>query len=146
MNLLPSPNLEFKWYLNGKAVSGQDDDSVSPTLVIPSLQRTDLGFYSLKFTLNDDSYFSPTIEIQVNSEGQTKVLARNKLADAAQSGLTGGLMLDYNGTQIFNTTNAVVDPNAPLVCGVAPGATYWFSYQAPTNGLMSIDTTNSSFP
>jgi hypothetical protein len=29
---------------------------------------------------------------------------------------------------------------------VAPGATYWFSYQAPTNGLMTIDTGNSSFP
>ena len=115
-------------------------------MVIPNLQRTDLGFYSLKFTLNDDSYFSSAIEIQVNSEGQTKVLARNKLTDAAQSGLTGGVMLGYNGTQIFNTTNAVVDPNAPFVCGLAPGAAYWFAYQAPTNGLMSIDTTNSSFP
>jgi hypothetical protein len=154
INLMPSPNLGFKWYLNGSAVSGQDDDSTDPTLIIPSLQRTNLGLYALKFFLNDDSFFSSAIEIQVNSEGQPNVLARNKLADAAlsglnanaaQSGLSGGVMLGYNGTQIFNTTNAVVDTNAPLICGVAPGAAYWFSYQAPTNGIMTIDTGNSSF-
>jgi hypothetical protein len=153
MNLLPSPNLGFKWYLNGHPISESDDDSTNPTLVIPSLQRTNLGLYSLKFFLNDDSFFSSAIEIQVNSEGQPKVLARNKLADAAlsglspnaTSGLSSGVMLGYNGTQIFNTTNAIVDTNAPLVCGVAPGAAYWFSYQAPTNGIMTIDTSNSSF-
>ena len=146
VNLLPSPNLEFKWYLNGSPVSGQDDDSTDPTLVIPNLQRTNLGFYALKLYLNDGSFFSSPIEVQVNSEGLPKVLARNKFADAAQSGLIGGLMLGYNGTQIFNTTNAIVDPNAPFLCGVAPGAAYWFSYQAPTNGIMTIDTGNSSFP
>jgi hypothetical protein len=32
-----------------------------------------------------------------------------------------------------------------LICGVPPGAAYWFSYQAPTNGIMSIDTSNSTF-
>ncbi len=143
INVLPSPNLQFLWYLNGAPVAGQDDDYVSPTLVIPSLQRTNLGFYALKFFLNDDSFFSPSIEIQANSEGLARVLARNKLADAALSGLSGGLMLGYNGTQIFNTTNAVVDTNAPLICGVPPGPAYWFSYQAPTNGSMSIDTSNS---
>jgi len=146
VNLMPSPSLQFKWYLNGNPVSGQDDDSMDPTLVIPNLQRTNLGLYALKFYLNDDSFFSSAIEIQVNSEGQSKVLARNKLPDAALSGLTGGVVLGYNGTQIFNTTNAVMDPNAPLICGVAPGAAYWFSYQAPTNGIMTIDTGNSSFP
>jgi hypothetical protein len=152
--LVPSPNLQFLWFLNGAPVAGQDDDSTAPTLVIPSLQRTNLGLYSLKFYLNDDSFFSSTIEIQVNSEGQSQVLARNKLPDAAQSGLVarggqtglgGGVILGYNGTQIFNTSSAIVDPNAPLVCGVAPGAAYWFAYQAPTNGLMTLTTSNSSF-
>lgn len=145
INLLPSPDLQFKWYLNGAPISDQNDDSIDPTLVIPSLQRTNLGLYALKLYLNDDSFFSSAIEIQVNSEGQSKVLARNKLADAARSGLTGGVMLGYNGTQIFTTTNAIVDTNAPAICGVPPGAAYWFSYQAPTNGIMTIDTGNSSF-
>ena len=155
INLMPSPNLSFRWFLNGSAVAGQDDDSTNPTLVIPNLQRTNLGLYALKFYLDDDSFFSSAIEIQVNSEGLPAVLARNKPADAVQSGLVAktspsgggsGVMLGYNGTQIFNTTNAVVDTNAPLICGVAPGAAYWFSYKAPTNGLMKVDTGNSSFP
>lgn len=145
INLLPSPNLQFKWFLNGSPVSGQDDDSTAPTLVIPSLQRTNLGLYSLQFSLNDDSFFSSTVEIQVNSEGQSGVLARNKLGDAVRSGLRGGVMLGYNGMQIFDTTSAIVDPNAPLICGVPPGAAYWFSYQAPANGLMTISTGGSSF-
>lgn len=145
IKLRPSPNLQYNWYLNGSPVSGQDDDFTSPTLLIPNLQETNLGFYSLKFELNDDHFFSSAIEVQVNSEGLKKVLARNKLPDAAASGLSGGLMLGYNGTQIFNTTNAIVDPNAPAICGEAPGAAYWFSYQAPTNGLMTIDTSNSAF-
>ena len=155
MNLVPSPKLNFRWYLNGSPVAGQDDDSTDPTLIIPSLQRTNLGFYSLKFYLDDDSFFSSAVEIQVNSEGQPDVLARNKIADAALSGMgasaasqgaKSGVVLGYNGTQIFNTTNAVVDTNAPMVCGVAPGAAYWFSYQAPTNGIMTVDTIGSSFP
>jgi hypothetical protein len=146
INLVSSPNLQFLWFLNGSPVAGQDDDSISPTLVIPSLKSTDLGFYSLKFYLNDDSFFSSSIEVQVNSEGQKGVLARYKMADAAQSGLIGGFMLGYNGTQIFNTTNSIVDTNAPAICGVPPGPAYWFSYKAPASGLMTISTTNSTFP
>ncbi len=142
--------VDLQWYLNGNQIS----DAGEPTLVIPSLQRTNLGLYSLRFSLDDDSFFSSTIEIEVNSEGQPAVLARNKIADAALSGLTpkalqgglsGGVVIGYHGTQIFNTTNAVVDANAPRICGVPPGAAYWFYYQAPTNGVMTIDTGNSSF-
>jgi len=160
LNLVPTTaHMDLQWYLNGNRIS----DASDPTLVVYSLQRTNLGLYSLKINLNDDSFFSSAVEIQVNSEGQSGVLARYKIADAAQSGLSSGsgggppgpgptpgpvtgVVLGYNGTQIFNTTTAVVDPTAPPVCGVAPGAAYWFSYQAPTNGTMTIDTGGSSFP
>jgi len=144
-NIVPVPHMELEWYLNGSPVPDDNNTVSSPTLVIPSLQRTDLGFYSLKFTLDDDSFFSPAIEIQINTEGQNKVLARNKIADAAQSGLGNGVMLGYNGTQIFNTSSAIVDPSAPTICGVPPGAAYWFSYQAPAAGLMTLNTSGSSF-
>jgi hypothetical protein len=166
MNTIPTTSfVDLQWYLNGQRIFEAND----PTLVIRSLDRTNLGFYSLKFQLADDSFFSGAVEIQVNSEGQSGVLARYKIADAAQSGLGSGgggslvfggklpglspapslgsgVVIGYNGTQIFNTTNAIVDTNAPLVCGVAPGAAYWFSYQAPTNGTLTVDTTGSAFP
>ena len=145
VNFIPtSAHMDLQWYFNGKPVMDADQ----PTLVIRSLQTTNLGFYSLKFTLDDDGFFSAPIEIQVNSEGQQRVLARYKIADAVASGLTpdttaSGVNIGYNGTQIYNTTNAIVDPTAPLICGVPPGAAYWFAYTAPTNGLMSVDTSGS---
>jgi hypothetical protein len=135
--------VDLQWYCNGNPVN----DATSPTLVIPNLQTNNVGFYSLQFELADDTFSSSAIEIQVNSEGQQNVLARNKIADAALSGLAAsaipGVTIGYNGTQIYNTTNAVVDPSAPLICGVPPGAAYWFSYTAPTNGVMSVDTGGS---
>lgn len=147
VNFIPTTaKLNLQWYLNGSPVNDADQ----PTLVIPHLQAINLGFYTLKFELNDDSFFSAPIEIQVNSEGQQTVLARYKIADAAASGLTpsvtSSVNIGYNGTQIYNTTNAIVDPTAPLICGVPPGAAYWFSYTAPTNGLMSVDTGGSAIP
>ena len=141
-------DLDMAWYLNGNRIT---DDSAGPTLIIPSLQATNLGFYSIRMELNDEDFFSAPVEIQVNSEGQSDVLARYKAADAAQSGLARklggnfGVTLGYNGTQIFNTTNSIYDPNAPAICGATGGAPYWFSYQAPTNGTMTVDTSGSSF-
>jgi hypothetical protein len=144
VNFIPTTShVDLQWYFNGNPVN----DATEPTLVIPNLQTNNLGFYSLSFELSDDTFFSSPIEIQVNSEGQRRVLARSKIFDAALSGLAPsaipGVTIGYNGTQIYNTTNAVVDPSAPLICGVPPGAAYWFSYTAPTNGLMSVDTSGS---
>jgi hypothetical protein len=137
-------DMNVTWYLNGHPVTG---DSASPTLVIPSLQRTNLGFYTVKLQLEDDSFYSTPVEVQVNSEGDQSVLARYKAADAGQSGLmhAHGVTLGFNGTQIFNTTNSILDTNAPSLCGAVGGAPYWFAYQAPTNGIMTVDTSGSSF-
>ena len=50
----------------------------------------------------------------------------------------------YNGTQAF-VTSAGKDPDEPNACGVIGGASYWFTYKPPTNGVISIDTAGSSF-
>ena len=169
MNFVPTgAYTELQWYLNGSQIN----DATFPSLVIPSLQKTNCGFYSVQVSLGDDNFFSSSIEVQVNSEGQSNVLARDKLLDASDSGLvangTGGsppqimsksalrpmglaasvsgVTLGYNGTQIYNTTNATLDPNEPPICGQTGGASYWFSYQAPDSGLMSIDTVGSAIP
>lgn len=158
IDLLNTSHLELKWFLNGTQLF----DKTDPTLVIASLQQTNLGFYNLQLKVNDDSFFSAPIEIQVNSEGLTHVLARNKLTDAAASGLTStsggnlvgsfkmfnltaGVIRGYSGTQIFNTGLATIDTNEPPHCGVTGGASYWFAYQAPTNGSLHVDTENSTF-
>ena len=147
VNFVPvAGQIDLQWYFDGNPVN----DATRPTLVIPNLQQTNLGFYSLEFELSDDNFASSPIEIQVNSEGQQNTLARYKIADAAQSGLVPSANSDvnigYNGTQIYNTTNAIADPAAPSICGVPPGAAYWFSYTAPATGLLSVDTGGSAIP
>ncbi len=153
LGIIPtSSHMDLRWYLNGQGISDAD----KPTLVIPSLQRTNLGFYSLKITLGDSSFFSSQVEVQANSEGTATVLAHDKIFDAAASGIGGsgpptpgaagnGVSLGYNGTQIYNTVNAVLDPSAPAICGQTNAPSYWFAYQAPVAGLMTVDTVGSDF-
>ena len=50
----------------------------------------------------------------------------------------------YNGTQTFVTAPGK-DPAEPNACGVIGGASYWFSYQPPTNGIATFDTKNTTF-
>ena len=50
----------------------------------------------------------------------------------------------YNGTQTF-VTSPGKDPDEPNACGVIGGASYWFTYRPPTNGMVSIDTAGSTF-
>ena len=50
----------------------------------------------------------------------------------------------YNGTQSF-VTSVGKDPDEPNACGVVGGSTYWFTYQPPTNAIVTIDTFGSSF-
>jgi len=110
------------------------------------------------------------VEIQINSDGSTNTLAQDKLLDSQTTPLIGedgngsgsgnlllvskalrfnanaiGVVLGYNGSQVFNTTFATTDPAEPPHCGVTGGASYWLMYQPPTNGTMTLDTVGSSY-
>lgn len=50
----------------------------------------------------------------------------------------------YNGTQTFVTAPGK-DPAEPSACGVIGGASYWFTYQPPTNGIATFDTKGTAF-
>ncbi len=51
----------------------------------------------------------------------------------------------FTGSQVFSTYGSTTDPGEPIHCGVPGGASEWFIYQAPTNGLLVIDTFGSTF-
>src|SRR5207247_159841 len=53
-------------------------------------------------------------------------------------------VMGYSGTQIFSTYPGK-DPGEPNHCGVVGGSSYWLSWQAPAGGLMSINTSGSSY-
>ena len=169
VNFETSPDARLQWRFNGDSFGEE-----GPTLFIPSLQLTNVGRYSLRVRIGDNRFETTPVEIQVNSEGQTNALARDKFLDALDSRLTpddhgsggdgavatgplivaaagqlfganSGLSRGFNGTQIFNTTYATPDPNEPQHCGVTGGASYWFAYEAPTNGTLHVDTIGSGY-
>ena len=148
-------NLEMNWNFNGMNL----DEYEEPSLIIKNFQATNAGTYRLRLVVGDTRFFSAPVEVQINSEGQTNALARNKIEDAQNSGITPGggspnlkraklageVARGYNGSQVFNTTYATRDPLEPQHCGVAGGPTYWFSYQPPDNGILSLNTDGSSY-
>lgn len=159
VNFQPTDSVELEWLFNN-----EDMEVHTTNLVISGFSPANVGQYRLSFKANSVRLLSNPIEIQINSEGQITTLARNKPEDAvtapligqtaARSGSSGGratmdgpvgVARGYNGTQIFSTTYASRDPNEPIPCGVAGGASYWFAYQPPTNGLARINTDGSSY-
>jgi len=151
------PHLEMNWNFNGTNLDEYDQ----PSLTIRNFQDTNAGTYRLRLVVGDTRFYSPPVEVQINSEGQTNALARNKIEDAQMSGLTpvdgsgnikvksaklgGGVTRGYNGSQVFNTTYATRDPLEPQHCGIPGGPTYWFSYQPPDNGILFLNTDGSSY-
>lgn len=152
---------EFRWFRDGVPI----DDGEGPVLAIPSLRRDQVGKYQLRVDLEDFIFFTDTVEIQINSEGETASLARDTARDALLSGFpkpssdlpfvrqslrslsipAGGVVRGYNGSQIFNTVTARRDPGEPNHCGVAGGASYWWAYQPPAEGRVFLDTVGSGF-
>lgn len=172
VNLQTSEDLHLQWRFNEDSNEQADlPNGQSTNYVITSLQATNVGRYALRVTIGNGGnnnrvrFWTTPVEIQINSDGQTNALARDKLIDALDTPLVGtdgtsgirpalssvrrlkdGVVRGYNGSQIFNTTFATADPTEPANCSGAPGASYWFAYQAPTNGTVVLDTIGSGFP
>lgn len=159
VDMQTSPNLRLQWRFNGNSFG-----ATGPTLVIPSLQVTNVGRYTLRIDLGDVRFETVPVELQINSDGQTNALARDKLLDALNSPLVsddgGGLLRaaalrlsaasvgvsrGYNGSQVFNTTYATPDPGEPQHCGINGSASYWYAYQPPADGTLMLDTIGSNF-
>ncbi|MBL9139950.1 MAG: hypothetical protein JNK85_29025 [Verrucomicrobiales bacterium] len=161
-NLPAIDGAEYRWYRNGISV----EDGEDAVLTIPRFRAEDAGHYRLRIELNDVSMMSQPIELQINSEGQPQVLARNKLFDAVESTLRLehhdgalatpgprrslrlqsipiGVVRGQNGTQVFNTRHATRDPGEPTHCGMAGGASYWFGYECTEDGTLRFDSTGS---
>lgn len=163
VNLENPSAYDLHWFLNDEELEEEE----AATLVIPALTRTNVGSYRLRLELGELRFFTKPIEIQINSEGLTNSLVRDKLLDVVAGPGAGILSLPagskynpkapakggqprtldainrgYNGSQLYNTVKATAGPGEPLVCGQAAAVT-WFAYEAPTNGTLFLDTTGS---
>jgi hypothetical protein len=174
VQLESGPDVDLQWRFND-----QSFDATGPTLFIASLQVTNVGRYTLRIRVGkggDRLEIDTTpVELQINSDGQTNALARDKFFDSLGTPLIGeneveansaipsgrrnvvqssirtqtdgpvGVVRGYNGSQIFNTVYATVDPTEPAHCGIAGGASYWLAYQPPADGTLTLDTGGSTY-
>jgi len=145
----------LKWYFNGNELA-----ATSTNLNIASFSPTNAGRYKLRVALGGGvQFYSVPVEIQINTDGAPDTLAQPKILDAPDSPLIGeagrvasrpgplssGVVRGYNGSQIFDTSYALVDTNEPVHCGVASSKSYWLVYQPPTNGTITLDTLGSTY-
>jgi hypothetical protein len=158
---LTSP-VDVQWFLGGQPIPGAN----GPQLQVSSVTAEHLGQYTLLFSCPDWTYVTEPIEIEFNTEGATETAARNRLAKAKASALrgipgssssggssgnsSGGLNYSlptfrgYSGAQTFNNYPGK-DVDEPNACGVVGGASYWFCYVPPEDGLCSMTTAGSTF-
>jgi len=143
----------------------------SDSLVFSALKRNNVGNYFCRIvpTGTPDDPFrevrSHVVRIQIHVRGDGTVLrnvfTRDKFLEAADTVAlppagqalrkagrgkhTGGPATGYTGTQIFSTFGSTKEPGEPNHCGVPGGASEWYSYVPPTNGLLKITTEGSDF-
>jgi hypothetical protein len=165
-------DIKIEWLRDDEDIVSAGSDS--PVLVITNFTAANVGSYRARIRSGDVRFFTPSVEIQLNSEGESSSLARDKIQHALESALVGsagafqpqasapagrrrtiqnsttanapiGISRGFNGAQVFTTVYAHRDPEEPLHCGQTGGASYWFAYIPPASGLLSLDTTGSSF-
>lgn len=160
VDVASAEEVELEWYFNGEDL----DDADEPMLTLRNFSRANVGEYKLEVKLKgveDYEVYSAPVEIQINTEGETAALARDKVFDALEFGLNAtapnagiarsgvrrhaGLTRGYSGSQIFNTVFARRDPDEPAHCGIVGTASYWFAYQPPADGTAVLDTDGSDF-
>jgi hypothetical protein len=77
-------DVELRWRRNGESLGVR-----GPTLEIPGLRTNDLGRYTLRIRIGDVQFETAPVELQINSDGLTNSLARDKLFDALDTPLVG---------------------------------------------------------
>jgi hypothetical protein len=145
--------LNYQWYFNGSAISGATGWTYTLNSVTPSA----VGIYQVKLLSGANAIYGTPAQLQINYSDtgiDSNARAYDKLSDAVFAQVTlnqahfhtlSAPARGFSGTQVFSTYNSTQDPGEPENCGVPGGASSWFAYQPPYNGLLTIDTDGSSF-
>ncbi len=134
----------YQWFFNGSQMNGE----TNATLAIPGVSSAEVGEYVVRIITVGQSIrtnFSATAHVQINSQdgGVNYSSAAKDKFHAAMS--PGNGLGGYVGSQVFNTFNATRELGEPEHAGEPGGASYWFSYQAPASGMLSVSTPGMLF-
>jgi len=133
VDMQATPQLRLQWRLNGNSFGAEGTN-----LLIASLQPVHVGRYTLRIDLGDVRFETAPVELQINSDGQTNALARDKVRDALASPLvvmTGGD--DGAGNGGFGGGAASPSANTSMDSGGGSGGSVSRGY----NGTQIFNTT-----
>jgi len=167
----PDP-VNLQWFKNGLPVKALSGQLSTDTYTISGLQRGDVGNYQVRIVpstvpSSDTTFevFSHLVRVQMHTRGDGTVVRGvftedkffetvDLVAGSAQgavaksSGIhkqSGGPARGFRGTQVFSTVGSSKDPGEPDHCGEPGGASEWYAYQPPVDGLLILDTDGSDF-
>ena len=156
--------LSYEWYRDGPKLQGAG--TTSSNLVVRNVQNPDVGTYTVRVSngcVSDTTAFftveSDPAVLQITTERSlvgTGAFTQDKPLKSRQGqvrqssfpivhALSPSVARGYSGAQIFSTLSAVKDAGEPSHGGVIGGASVWYSYDAPTNGVLKISTEGSTF-
>ena len=156
-------DLIYQWLSNGVEIAGETGASIQLT----NVQEVDAQSYVVRVTSTTVTANPVTVEslpalLQV---GNADSLSEDKFLNSPR--LTGGPALQniggnlvvqppttraggsvargFSGSQVFSTFGASKEPGEPNHCDVVGGASQWFTYVAPEDGVVRVSTEGSDF-
>lgn len=154
-------NLTFQWFRNAVAIAG----ATGKVLEISNVQIADVGVYTVEVSDGERTELSSPASLQISNDpdgplaldnfSELYALAGPSIPAPVQAAFAKGpgslskafasVASGSIGTQIFSTFGATMEENEPPHCKISGGASYWFAYQAPVDGQLSLDTNGSNF-
>jgi uncharacterized repeat protein (TIGR01451 family) len=158
--------LSYQWNYNDVPIPGATKSS----LLVKNVSAANVGLYSLGVTNSTGGVLSRHATLQIslldgslntNGIAQDKMQAIYYLVNSGslnnnvqsanvQSSIArpmsgGGTSRGYSSSQTFSTYGGSTQSGEPNSCQNVGGSSSWTSIQAPNNGILSINTTGSSF-
>jgi hypothetical protein len=152
---MPGMPLSYQWFFLGQPIGGNQ-----PFITLPAVGPANVGPYFVRVFSGDRFVDSRIADVEISAVdpgGQAQnVRSVDKLEDITTiAGRPPGAagfapaapvtVLGYTGSHVGNTSGSGGQTPEPVHCGVLGGATRWFAYLPPTNGLLHLDTFGSSF-
>ncbi len=158
--------LTYQWYLNGSAIPGGTQSS----LTVTNVQAVNVGIYTVVVTGSNKQFVeTQPVSLQINETGPNAqfVQAKDKFLDAANSAplslgnpstlfsasadsgetsiTAAAIVRSYTSTQVFSSAGGTTSEGERLLCYGVGGASEWFAVVTEEPGTLFVNTDGSSY-